>query len=341
MIQQLINKKIIFLGCIVALGLNLGCSKDSPQFADDFPITKDDTNPPPTGGGTVTPPVGETNSNYPASDQTNAGNWVLNTDVSDEFEGTTLNEAKWLIQGKNGEYKSNFIGRAPSQFSTENVRLENGKLKIETKWEPTFNFSTKIDNGTKYENITTAAVISKKEFLYGYLEVKSKAADAEITSAFWATGGNTEFDFFEMFGDHKQPQKEEAGKERELWWSMHDWTSAGSGRTTYTEYHDLGFRVAEAFHIYGFDWSETGIKIYIDGKLFRDVSRTAINAYDDVAKNGGGNGTNENFVVTKPVAIWFDMETFPWHGVPDSKEEVGGDGSVDFEIEYIRIWQKK
>ena len=187
--------------------------------------------------GQETTPIKTSESNPAALPFTDSLNktWILNKDVSDEFESKSLDETKWLIQGTNGEFRSNFIGRAPSQFSTENVRLENGKLKIETKWEPTFNFSTKIDNGTKYENITTAAVISKKEFLYGYLEVKSKAADAEITSAFWATGGNTEFDFFEMFGDHKQPQKEEAGKERELWWSMHDWTSAGSGRTTYTE----------------------------------------------------------------------------------------------------------
>ena len=288
----------------------------------------------------IVPPV-VINPNVPLSDQLNAGEWVLNEEMSDEFEATTLNQDKWFIQGTNNVYQSNFIGRAPSQFSTNNVRLENGKLKLETRWDPTFVFSTKIDNGVKYENITTAAIISKKDFTYGYMEVKSKAADCEITSSFWATGGNTEFDFFEMFGDHKQPSKEAAGKERELWWSIHDWSAAGQGRTTYTESHDLGFRVAAAFHVYGFEWSADGVKIYIDGKLFRDVSRTTINAYDDVLKHNGGNGLNENFVITKPIKIWFDQETFPWHGVPDTKEEVGGTGKVDFEVEYFRLWQKK
>ena len=328
------QRTIFFFGSLCILTLFAGCSKeDNPQI-DEIPIF---TNPPDggtTGGGTTT-----YNPNLPASDQTNTGNWVLNSAVSDEFEATTLNETKWLIQGKGGVFKSNFIGRAPSQFSTENVRVEDGKLKLETRWQPDFNFSTKIDNGVKYENITTAAVTSKSEFVYGYMEIKSKAADCEVTSSFWATGNNTEFDFFEMFGDHKQANKE--AKERDLWWSFHDWSSAGSGNTTYTETHDLGFRVADDFHVYGFDWSATGIKIYIDGKLFRDVSRTTINAYDDVNLQKGGNGANENFVLTKPVILWLDQETFPWHGVPDSKEEVGGDGSVDFEIEYIRVWQKK
>lgn len=276
---------------------------------------------------------------FPFSDSNNTENWVLNTDLTDEFEGKNLDETKWLIQGRNGVYQSNFKGRAPSQFSTENVRLENGKLKLETRWQPDYLFDPKVDkNGDPYENITTAAIITKKEFLYGYVEVKSKAADAEVTSSFWATGNYTELDFFEMFGDHNQPQKED--KERELWWSMHDWTSAGNGKTTYTEYHDLGFRVADDFHVYGFDWSEEGIKIYIDGVLFRDVSKEEINSYDDVTNSNGGNGANENFVVTKPIKIWFDQETFPWHGVPESLEEVGGDGSIDFEIEYIRVWQK-
>ena len=52
----------------------------------------------------------------PFSDPNNSGNWKLNDAVSDEFEAGPLDEEKWLIQGRNGEYKSNFIGRAPSQF---------------------------------------------------------------------------------------------------------------------------------------------------------------------------------------------------------------------------------
>lgn len=304
------------------------CSKDD--------VTNPDPDPDNGNGGTGT----TYNPSLPLSDQNNDGNWVLNQDMSDEFEASQLNQTKWLIQGTDGVYQSNFKGRAPSQFSTNNARLENGMLKLETRWEPDYNFNPTVDNnGVAYENITTAAVITKNEFKYGYIEVKSKAADAEITSSLWATGNNTELDFFEMFGDHKQAQKEY--KEKELWWSIHDWTSAGQGRTTYTEYLDLGFRVAESFHVYGFDWSENGIKVYVDGVLISEASTSEINAYDDVANNNGGNGANANYVVTKPIKIWLDQETFPWHGVPDSMEEVGGDGSIDFEIEYLRVWQKQ
>jgi len=301
---------------------------------------------------------------YPKSDPTNKGNWKLNSEVSDEFNNKTLDTNKWRIVGefKDGKPtyenedqpgKKEWIGRAPSQFSGKNFRLENGMLILETKWEPDFPFSDKTQKyqgkDYKHENITTACIISRKLFKYGYMEIRSKATDAEVTSSFWATGSGTEFDFFEMFGDHRQPNKEARGKDRELWWSIHDWTRDGKGKSTYTEHHDLGFRVADNFHTYGIEWDENGVKIYVDGKLFTEASRKKINEYDDVKKNKGGNGAKENYVITKPIRIWLDQETFPWHGVPDSKEDLElnspedkkNDGVVDFEIDYVRIWQKK
>jgi len=301
---------------------------------------------------------------YPKSDPENAGNWKLNTEVSDEFNTNNLDSKKWRVVGefKNGKPtyinedqpgKTEWIGRAPSQFSGKNYRLENGNLVLETRWEPDFPYSDKPQKfqgkEVNYENITTACLITRKLFKYGYMEIRSKAADAEVTSSFWGTGNGTEFDMFEMFGDHRQERKEANGKDRELWWSIHDWSKEGKGKTTYTEHKDFGFRVADAYHIYGIDWSENGVKYYVDGKLFFEASEDEINAYDDVKKNKGGNGIKENYVITKPIRVWLDQETFPWHGVPDSKEDLElnspegkkDDGIVDFEIDYVRIWQKK
>ena len=106
------------------------------------------------------------------------------TDGSIEFEGERIDTAKWYVEGTDGKYKR-WIGRAPSQFSAENVRVENGKLYITTKWDPDFDYSTKTKPEYKspYEKYTTAAVLSNKTFLYGYMEIKCKAADAAITSS--------------------------------------------------------------------------------------------------------------------------------------------------------------
>ena len=295
---------------------------------------------------------------FPVSDPENSGEWILNMDVSDEFNGPVLDEDKWYVAGKfkNGvpnydhpdEAKPAWKGRAPSQFSGRNYRLENGMLILETRWEPDFPFSDELgkpwgENGerNKFENITTASIKGRREFKYGYMEIRSKAADAEITSSFWSIGNGAEFDFFEQFGDHRQPQK--LDKDKELWWSIHDWTQKPKGPSVYTEHHDLGFRVADDFHGYGYEWDESGVKIFVDGKLLTEASREKINA--SAQEKYGQDG----FVVTKPLKIWLDQETFPWHGIPDSKADLElnshpdekDDGVVDFEIDYVRIWQKK
>lgn len=298
----------------------------------------------------------------PLSDQNNSGGWVLNTDVSDEFNAANLDEDKWYVAGKfeNGvpvykhpddPDKKVWIGRAPSQFSGRNYRLEDGMLILETRWEPDFPFSDKLDkpwgpDGTRsrYENVTTASILGRDTFKYGYMEIRSKAADAEITSSFWSIGKGLEIDMFEQFGDHRQPEKFD--KDRELWWSIHDWTQKPKGPSVYTERHDLGFRVADDFHTYGFEWDETGIKYYVDGKLFTEANAEKINAYH--REKGYKGGYNKGWVANKPISIWLDQETFPWHGIPDSKEDLElnsppgkkDDGVVDFEIDYVRVWQR-
>ena len=254
----------------------------------------------------------------PHTDLENKGGWKLNSEVSDEFEGSEVDQEKWLIQGTDGEYKSDWIGRAPSQFSTDNVRIEDGKLKLQTRWEPDFEFSEKPDkSGEKYENITTAAVISKAQFHYGYMEIKCKAADASVTSSFWMTGNKSELDIFEFLGNPSQKHKTELPTE--LWSSIHDW-SEPSGPSTWTDRLQLDFRVADDFHVYGAEWHPEYLKFYADGKLVRAVTKAEVG--------------EENWVIDGPLWVWMDSETFPWHGLP-AKEDL----PVDYEIEYVRIWQ--
>lgn len=306
---------------------------------------------------------------YPLSDQQNKDGWVLNTKVSDEFDAAALDEEQWFIVGKldeNGKpiYKDPdhperevWIGRAPAQFSGRNVRLEDGMLKISTRWEPDFPFTTEqgLDNVKyKYENFTTAAIINRNLFRYGYIEVRAKAADAEVSSALWFTRHEVkngqrndtelELDIFEHFGSHRM--EGQAHRDRDLWWTVHDWDPKygheNGNNVTYTETKDLGFRVAAEFHTYGFEWSETGMRYFVDGKLVSDVSVAEVEAF---AKT---KGRDKGYVIDKAMHLWLDSESFPWRGYPDSKEDLEAnspegekeDGIVDFEVEYLRVWQK-
>ncbi len=263
----------------------------------------------------------------PFSDPANAGGWMLNEDVSDEFNRPALDEAKWLIQGKEGVYKSNWIGRAPSQFSVDNVRVEDGMLKLQSRWQPDFKFSSKLDlsfpakgeKGRAYENITTAAVICKNQFRYGYMEIRCKAANASVTSSFWGTGKGSELDVFEFIG---APTKgEEPNLERRFQANVIDWAKKDQkDRRKWRGKHFLDWRPADGFHVYGCEWDEHGLKFFADGKQIMAISQAEL---------------GEGWVLTQPLWLWVDSETFPWDGLP-TKESL----PADFEIDYIRVWQK-
>jgi beta-glucanase (GH16 family) len=312
---------------------------------------------------TIINKVDETLKVHPFSDPNNKGEWKLREDISDEFDAKAIDENKWYIVGKFKDGKPFYIhpdlpnkkvwtGRAPSQFSGRNYRLENGKLILETRWEPDFPFIKEIKKpvfgeALPYENITTACFIGRKFFKYGYMEIKSKAAKAPVSSAFWAMGEKLEIDFFELYAGTLNEKKRHL--DSNLWWSIRDWNKPVTGKPTYTERKEVGFNVADDFHIWGIEWNEKGIKYFIDGKLFSEVTAERVTEWakkniEKVTLPGNYNG----YVATVPISLWLDQESFPWHDIPKSKEELERfspvekkeDGVVDFEIEYVRVWQK-
>ena len=255
---------------------------------------------------------------------------MLNQDISDEFEGTELDTTKWFIEGQNGDYYI-WKGRAPSQFAPHNVLVEDGKLKLRTQWEPGFEFARESyadgsNNDTygvfegKPLPVTTAGVITKKRFLNGYMEVKSKVGDAAITGAFWAIGHEQELDIYELMGNPKV--KDGDILETGIKSTIHDWSPPAQRPTWAYKYknNNLPFRVADDFHVFGAEWGEDYLKLYLDGELVDEVTQDEL-------------GTD--WVLNNPMEVWLDSEIFKWLGLPH-KEEL----PVDFEIEYLRVWQK-
>lgn len=265
----------------------------------------------------------------PASDPTNKGGWVLNNVVSDEFEGNKIDTSKWFVEGQNGDYYI-WKGRAPSQFVPQNVLVENGILKLRTKWEPDYDFiqESYTDGGMgtakygEYEGkpmpITTAAVVSRKRFLNGYMEVRSKVGNAAITGAFWAIGYEQELDVFEQMGN---PKKGGQINEKSSLSTGHDWSPPATRPTNVFQHVEkLPFRVADEFHVYGAEWGIDYLTLFIDGKQVHHFTQ------DEVGLD---------WVLNNPMEIWLDSEIFYWLGLPH-KEEL----PVDFEIDYMRVWQK-
>lgn len=255
----------------------------------------------------------------PFTDPENTEGWVLNEQISDEFEGTVLDEEKWLIQGRDGVYRSRFKGRSPWQFSTENVRLENGMLKIQIKYEPDFDWVDVAASDRAEYKYTTAGINSKKSFKFGYIEIKSKLPVAKAVGSLWTTGDevSSELDVYEAIG--KGP------RENKMWSSIHDW-SIPNPNVSWTETNTLPFSFSDGFHIYGAEWEDDIVKIYADGQLIKSVTQAW------VEENGLD---SKKWPLDGGQFVWIDSEIFPWWGEPDVS-----DLPADYEIEYLRVWQK-
>ncbi|MEO9476579.1 MAG: family 16 glycosylhydrolase [Cyclobacteriaceae bacterium] len=260
----------------------------------------------------------------------NEEGWVLNESLSDEFEGSELDPGKWFVEGQNGDYYI-WKGRAPSQFVPHNAFLEDGKLKLRTQWEPDYPFAQEsYADGSNNDSygihegqplpVTTAGVITKKRFLNGYMEIKSKVGNAAITGAFWAIGYEQELDVFEQMGNPKL-SKDGSIRENTIRTAVHDWSPPAVRPTkAFGNDEQVAYRTADEFHIYGAEWGRDYLKIFRDGELTYHVNQDEL-------------GTD--WVLNNPMEIWLDSEIFKWLGVPH-KEEL----PVDFEIEYLRVWQK-
>ena len=272
----------------------------------------------------------------PHTDLSNQGGWALNTELSDEFDADTVNTDRWFVLGVDGNYtdpsgKTHWKGRAPSQYSGNNVEVANGQLILSAKWDTAFSFVWGSLNGYAYGKdqngrdvpITAAGIISNPSFHYGYMEIRCKAADGPISSSYWTTGPDGEMDVFEHYGEN--PSKPSGYKYHS---SFHDWRagSATYGKRIWTNEHYLPTRVANDFHTYAFEWNEDYLKIYYDTMLVRCVTKDEM---------------GDAWVAYNPQRVWLDMETFNWEVAPENiyASDFPGDGRK-FVIDYVRVWQQ-
>ncbi|MCR4415381.1 MAG: family 16 glycosylhydrolase [Thermoguttaceae bacterium] len=254
-----------------------------------------------------TGPLGQTPKHvtdaYPLSDQENRGNWVKFEPMSDEFEGKELDRAKWHV---GMEW---WKGRQPALFSDKNVTVSDGKLHLTMRKEKLPPEAEKLG----YKDYTSAALHTKARSSYGYYEVKAKPMNSAGSSAFWfqmdeTPGWATEIDVFEIGGNAK-------GFERKYHMTLHvTQTPREKKHWSVHGVWEAPWRLADDYHVYGFDWGKDELKFYVDGVLVRTV---------------------ENTHWHQPLYLIFDSETMPkWFGMPDDK-----DLPSTFSIEYVRAWK--
>lgn len=327
------------LPIIVAIPFLHGCS--TPSGPDDSGDANDELRAVSINRhAEFTAPVSAT----PLSDSENQSGWFIRNDLSDEFDGGTLDTRKWYVAGAPYVYNelpigltedsdgssADWLGRAPSVFDMSNYFIADGKLHLLVEWAPDSELFPVLDEEgeeiiddecmCRYENFTVGGIISKSNMKYGYAEIRSRAAPVTVSSAFWMIGNHFEIDIFEMVGKAGDgPDGSGDTAPRIMSTTLHNWDIGGIEDNGYGEDYALQWNGAEDFHVYGAQWNEQEVIFYADGAETGRITQAEAGAV-----------WNEDYL-----HVWADNEAFLWEGLPLASEL-----PVSFDIDYIRVWQK-
>lgn len=235
----------------------------------------------------------------------------------DEFDGDSLNADNWTCD-------TGFIRNNEPQYytdRTDNVKVEDGKLKIICKGE-----DYTADDGTS-ANFTSGEVTTngKQSFKYGSIEMRAKLPDDSNPTAtwpaFWMMGTESwwpmsgETDIVEMYGQNFK--KYEANVH---WADENDehvmlWDTEGEV-PTYIGDEPLG----NDWHTYGIDWTEEYMRFYFDDKTLGTV---------DITDEQMTELHIENYLLLN-LAMQREQ----------SDELIGTDFEIVYQIDYVRVYQK-
>ena len=193
------------------------------------------------------------------------GNWSLIVAASDEFDGSTLDAAKW----KQGLW---YDTSGVLAFRPENISVAGGNLMLTARKE--------VFNERSY---TLGAVESRFDVpgARSYVEVRAKALhrNANVLSAIWlqsspltsANNPNPEIDVQETFNY------------RGVVSTLHTWAidPATHTETDPSKFHHTqtapntyktGVDVSADYHVYGLERSDGKLRFYFDGHLAWEVA---------------------------------------------------------------------
>jgi beta-glucanase (GH16 family) len=201
--------------------------------------------------------------------------------LSDEFDGEVLDAAKWTAAA------SGWKGRQPGLFDPSNAVVGGGALQL---WARAARRNASWPAG--YDNYTTAYVQSVATVREGYFEIRWRSGNSGISSSWWLHAGNatewTEIDVFESTGVDNPSRS--GALARDFASTTHIFKLPGSNasslpaRCNCTEDDGggscsrravwqlpAGQSFAEAFHIAGLLWDDSGIRVFLDGALVNTV----------------------------------------------------------------------
>lgn len=234
--------------------------------------------------------------------------WQAVAGLSDEFNGTALDDSKWL------PYLTYWKGRPPSQFDPKNVSVSGGTLKLRST--PLVESLSEVKEPGKDIWVAAACVSSKKPSAsVGYYEARIKASRLSMTSSFWFQGKYSEIDVVEQLGD---PGKNADDKNFMLM-NTHSFRNGWDKDEATPVRWKMPRAAADAFHVYGVWWKDKDtVWFYHDGIKTAEVK------------------TRCEFL--EPMFLIFDTEVFTWSGLP-TIESLKDPKRNTMEVDWVRSWK--
>jgi len=263
--------------------------------------------------------------------------WQFNKDTvitwqyewGDEFNGVKLDTVKWTYGGGGRSIYNN----KEQQYYTDgkNHVVGNGVLKLVARKENvearTIDWMEDKDslmaggiyygpNKRKF-SYTSGMIQSSRLFTNGFFEIRFKAPkDRGMWPAFWLFGGfpNEEIDIFELKGE----------KANKTHIDVHCANDCDYFKTWYGKkqkwggWISLSENITEGYNVMAAEWQDNYIKFYVNGKCIGYVP--------------------VNFKVIKRMEanLALSADDGPFHPGPKKSFTL----SDDFEIDYIRVWNK-
>lgn len=240
----------------------------------------------------------------PLSDQANAGNWVKNEAMSDEFNGTSLDRSKWNYN------IGTWTGPQPCWYSDANVQVKDGFLNMILRYD-TPSEALKKQGYNTYSGAALTSIATASE---GYFEARAKPSRSHGSSAFWFHHNVdqwwNEIDVFEISGGNPD-------KAYDMNIGVHVFRSPVEAKfENVNGPHRSPTRLADAFHVYGLEWTATELKFYFDGHLVL---------------------SGANLYWHQPSHLSFDHDILKgWFGLPEPSEL-----PANFQVDYVRVWKKR
>ena len=254
--------------------------------------------------------------------------YVLNADLSDEFQGSELNASKW---GPSPHWP----GRAPGLFDPSNVVVQDGTLQL---WARAARRNSSWPAG--FDNYTTAAIHSLAKQQLGFFEIRWRSGSSSISSSWWLHDNNgsawTEIDVFETTGvtnpargganastlpSHVHVFELPGTPTASLPAQCGGCALSGGGAAPCSKGSSFslpsGATFAQAFHTAQLNWTGAGVAVYLDGELVNTITSPCL---------------------VNPLGVDFDRETMPgWMSLPPPETLP----DVPFAVDYIRSWVRE